>query len=128
MGEEILPRASGRRKERLMGRTGFRGRLGSRKPSARMPMRTRLELTSGSGLSKSGWLMAASGHERHSRGVRGTSALPPILTVTADIPDRQLGARKRHMHCSKNSVAIRSPPRRGRAASPVLRGPAPWRS
>jgi hypothetical protein len=29
---------------------------------------------------------------RHSRGVRGTSALPPILTVTADIPDRQLGA------------------------------------
>jgi hypothetical protein len=37
-------------------------------------------------------LMSQMGHERHFRDVRGTSALPPILTVTADIPDRQLGA------------------------------------
>jgi hypothetical protein len=33
------------------------------------------------------------GQERHFRDVRGTSALPPILAVTADIPNSQLGAR-----------------------------------
>jgi hypothetical protein len=42
-----------------------------------------------------------SGHERRFRDVCGTSALPPILTVTADILNRQLRARKRHMHRSK---------------------------
>ena len=36
------------------------------------------------------------GHERRFRDVRGTSALPSILTVTADIPDRQLGANTGH--------------------------------
>jgi hypothetical protein len=36
--------------------------------------------------------MSLWGHSRRFRDVRGTSALPPILTVTADIPDRQLGA------------------------------------
>jgi hypothetical protein len=30
-----------------------------------------------------------------------TSALPPILTVKADIPDRQLRAISRLMHCNK---------------------------
>jgi hypothetical protein len=34
--------------------------------------------------------------ERRFRDVRGTSALPPILTVTADILDRQLGANNDH--------------------------------
>jgi len=40
--------------------------------------------------------MPGSGHERHFRDVRRTSALPPILAVTAVIPDRQLGAISRH--------------------------------
>jgi hypothetical protein len=39
--------------------------------------------------------MSGSGHERRFCDVCGTSALPPILTVTADIPDRQLGAKSR---------------------------------
>ena len=39
------------------------------------------------------WLaMTASGHERRFCDVCGTSALPPILTVIADILNRQLRA------------------------------------
>jgi hypothetical protein len=37
--------------------------------------------------------MSQLGHERHSRDVRGTSALLPILTVTADILKRHVHAR-----------------------------------
>jgi hypothetical protein len=50
--------------------------------------------------SKNCALMSQMGHECRSRDVRGTSALPPIPTVIADIPDRQLGANKRLMRCS----------------------------
>jgi hypothetical protein len=37
------------------------------------------------------------GHLRRFRGVRGWSALPPILVVTADIPDGQLGVPTRDL-------------------------------
>jgi hypothetical protein len=37
-------------------------------------------------------LMSQMGHERRFRDFHGTSALPPILTVRAGMPDRQLGA------------------------------------
>ena len=40
-------------------------------------------------------------HERHFGDFRGTSAYPPRLAVKADILDRQVCARKRHMRCSK---------------------------
>jgi hypothetical protein len=35
-------------------------------------------------------------HERRFRGLRGTSAYPPRLAVKADIPDRQVRARRGH--------------------------------
>jgi hypothetical protein len=37
-------------------------------------------------------LRTAPGHKRRFRDVRDMSALPPILTVTADIADRRFGA------------------------------------
>ena len=40
--------------------------------------------------------MTGLGHERRFRDVRGMSALPSRLTVTADILDWQLGAKRRH--------------------------------
>ena len=39
--------------------------------------------------------MAAVGHERRFRYLRGTSAYPPRLAVKADIPDRQVRAKTR---------------------------------
>ena len=45
--------------------------------------------------SKSDALMSELGHERRFCDVCGTSALPPILTVTADILNRQLRANRR---------------------------------
>jgi hypothetical protein len=56
--------------------------------------------------------MSGSGHERCFCDVCGTSALPPILTVTADILNRQLRANRRHMQRSKLQ-SIRSPRQRG---------------
>jgi hypothetical protein len=41
--------------------------------------------------------MTASGHESRFRDVRGTSALPSILAVKADIPERQLRAKSGHL-------------------------------
>ena len=38
--------------------------------------------------------MSALGHERRFRYLRGTSAYPPRLAVKADIPDRQVRARR----------------------------------
>ena len=40
------------------------------------------------------------------RRLRGTSAYPPRLAVKADIPDRQVRARKRHMHRSKTASSF----------------------
>jgi hypothetical protein len=68
--------------------------------------------------------MSGSGHERRFCDDCGTSALPPILTVTADILNRQLRANRRHMQRSKLQ-SIRSPRQRGRAALAALRGRAP---
>jgi hypothetical protein len=48
--------------------------------------------------------MAEMGHERRCRDVRGTSALPPIPTRIADIPDSQLGAKSR-----RDAIAARQP-------------------
>jgi hypothetical protein len=36
-------------------------------------------------------------HERRFRDFRGTSAYPPRLAVKADIPDRQVRAKYRHV-------------------------------
>src|SRR5437870_3175935 len=47
--------------------------------------------------------MSHLGHERRFRDICGTSALPPILTVTADILNRQLRANPRLMHRSKDA-------------------------
>jgi hypothetical protein len=40
---------------------------------------------------------------RRFRDVGGTSALPSILAVKADIPERQLRAKRFTSHCKKNS-------------------------
>src|SRR5262245_17385827 len=55
--------------------------------------------------------MSALGQERRIGAVRNISALPPRADVGADIVERPVSARKRHMHRS-NSTAIRSPHRR----------------
>jgi len=47
--------------------------------------------------------LTAWGHERRCRDVRGTSALPPVPTRIADIPDSQLGAKSRREQSQQGS-------------------------
>src|SRR5207237_2040038 len=76
--------------------------------------------------------MSESGHSRRFHNVRGSSAMPPISTVTADIPDQQPWSRgtfrayverQALSHCRgiRWACARRQPDASRRAGEPQLR-------
>jgi hypothetical protein len=60
------------------------------------------------------------GHERRFRDVCGTSGLPPILTVTADILNRQLRAQSASIRILARKKA-RAPSQRSHTSNPCIR-------
>jgi hypothetical protein len=62
--------------------------------------------------------MSARGHERRFRDVCGTSALPPILAVTADILNRQLRAQSASIKILARKKA-QAPSQRIHTSNPV---------